>query len=97
LYSQVRVSIGELDLLPFEEEVKVYRLLQPVEDHNLSFTKVAIKCKRSQKRARVSSCLCNPTGDEARRTTSSAKSKMDWNLVEDTPITILDILMEKGL
>jgi hypothetical protein len=40
LYSQVRVGTDGLDLLPFEEEMKVYGLLRPVEDHNLGFTQV---------------------------------------------------------
>jgi hypothetical protein len=40
LYSQVCVCAGDLNLLPSEEEMKVYGLLRPVEDHNLGFTQV---------------------------------------------------------
>jgi hypothetical protein len=29
-----------INLLPSEEEMKVHRLLQPIEDHNLGFTQV---------------------------------------------------------
>jgi len=76
LQPQVCICVGDLNLLPSKNKVVGQKnLLRPIDDHDIGFTQVDHQLLKIAKKCQ-SICLWR-LSEEAKRTMSSAKSRID--------------------